>query len=386
MFVVGLITAVSSLGVGSAFGAIVTVTDAKVQGGKLIVTGQTPSASQNVTLDGRFTVTSAANRVFSFSLTNYLPSDCVVGLKAGTAIGQGVVANCGRGLSPRGLWASATSYLSNDLVTYAGSTWRAKLNNKAKTPATNAAVWEKFAAKGATGAQGLTGVQGPPGEQGLQGPQGPQGPAGPSTGAAGGDLTGNYPNPSIANGSVTSAKILDGTIGAADITPESITSSELATNSVGATEIADNTIDTGEIINDSLFAQDLGPGSVGSSELQDTSVTNAKLAANSVNGSNVANNSLTLADIAGADTNGGGINVPTGYVPNGRCRQLDANVGGAKAGDAVVFSIKAALQNGVIIYGERVPSDGHVTFSVCNLSGITQAQISNLPVRIITFN
>ena len=44
-----------------------------------------------------------------------------------------------------------------------------------------------------------------------------------------------------------------------------------------------------------------------------------------------------------------------------------------------------ALQDGVVIYGQRVPSDGHVTFSVCNFSGGTQAAISDIPVRVITF-
>jgi hypothetical protein len=81
----------------------------------------------------------------------------------------------------------------------------------------------------------------------------------------------------------------------------------------------------------------------------------------------------------------GQITIPTGYVANGRCRQVDTSIGGSKAGQAVVFSSQGALQDGVILYGSRVSSDGHVTLNVCNFSATTQAAITELPVHVITY-
>jgi hypothetical protein len=184
-----LVATVAILSTAPAWAAGLTISDAKVEGGLLVVTGKSPVINQKVKLDGLFTETSNASRVFTFGISDYLPPDCIVQLTAGSKTATAVVANCGpKGVSPRGAWNNTDNYIPDDLVTDQGSSWRAKVANVAKRPSTHPGNWELFAAKGdrgpkggkgATGAAGPEGPAGPQGPQGLTGAQGPQGIPGP---------------------------------------------------------------------------------------------------------------------------------------------------------------------------------------------------------------
>jgi len=83
------------------------------------------------------------------------------------------------GLAAKGPWSSATAYVTDEIVTRGGSTWRAKRGNTNVIPGTSAADWEQLAARGATGPAGPQGEKGDRGPRGLSGARGPQGPVGP---------------------------------------------------------------------------------------------------------------------------------------------------------------------------------------------------------------
>jgi hypothetical protein len=177
--------------------------------------------------------------------------------------------------------------------------------------------------------------------------------------------------PKIVAGAVTSTRLRDGAVTAPKLAPDSVGSDAIATDAVQATEIADSSIDSGEIVDNSLFAADLAPDSVGSSEI----------APNAVGTSEVANESLTLSDTAGAATNGA---VSLSGIPNGRCTQVTFNVGGAQVGDSPIVTTRAAIQNGIMLYPNRVASAGHVEVNACNFTGTSMTAISSFPVRIVT--
>lgn len=178
----------------------------------------------------------------------------------------------------------------------------------------------------------------------------------------------------VALDSLTSDDLAASSVGQSEIATNGVGAAEIATNGVGATEIADNSIDGGEIVNGSIFGADIANGTIGS----------AKIANGNITGAHVANNSLTTADIAGTDSLGS-ISLAAGAVANGRCKQYTMTVGGSLVGQGIIVAARAALQDGVFLYGGSVLANGQGTLVVCNMSGVAMNALVNFPIRTITF-
>ena len=183
-------------GTGLASAQDITAANPRIANGRLVITGTTALGNTLVRLDGKvnagFQVRSNnVTKAFTFSVL-YHPGDCIVTLQEvnpNNTLGPAanfVVADCGLGFLPRGAWTAAASYLLNDVVTFGGSSWRAKRASLNKQPVAGL-DWELWASKGAAGPigpRGLQGVAGATGARGAAGATGPGGPAGP-TGPAG---------------------------------------------------------------------------------------------------------------------------------------------------------------------------------------------------------
>lgn len=163
--------------------AAITVTDAKISGGRLIVSG-TSDVGDSVSLDGYYSA-EVTNKTFSFSIV-YVPASCVISLGApGTTTPsiRAAVANCApTPVNPMGTWSAETRYQPNDLVEREKGHYIALSNprpNVNEDPLTAPSFWRAVPMPHATAEQTLLiGQKGERGEAGRDGAKGEKGDKG----------------------------------------------------------------------------------------------------------------------------------------------------------------------------------------------------------------